>query len=88
MDFRDTVRPDKVLEELGKRVRQASESSPARELEKNARALMSGALARLDVVTREEFEVQAMVLLRTREKLEALEARVAALEKLSGAHGA
>ena len=74
--------PGKMFEGLGKRVKEASESGPARELEKNARALMTGALARLDVVTREEFEVQAMVLLRTREKLEALEAKVAALEKL------
>jgi len=49
-------------------------------VEKNVRAFLSGALARLDVLSREEFDVQAQVLLRTREKLEALEARVAELE--------
>jgi BMFP domain-containing protein YqiC len=42
---------------------------------------MSSALARLDLVTREEFDVQAKVLSRTREKLEALEARLTELEQ-------
>jgi ubiquinone biosynthesis accessory factor UbiK len=79
--------PGKIFEGLGKRVKEASESSPAREIEKNARALMSGVLARLDVVSRDEFEIQATLLLRTREKVEALEARVAALEKIVGAPG-
>jgi BMFP domain-containing protein YqiC len=43
--------------------------------------MMSGVFAKLDLVTREEFDVQAQVLARTREKLQALEARVDALEK-------
>jgi BMFP domain-containing protein YqiC len=42
---------------------------------------MSGVFAKLDLVTREEFDIQAQVLARTREKLKALEARVEALEK-------
>ena len=46
----------------------------------NVRALMEAALDRMDLVTREEFEIQAAVLARTREKLERLEARIAALE--------
>lgn len=50
------------------------------ELQQNFRAVLQGGLARLDLVTREEFEVQRAVLLRTREKLEALERTVAALE--------
>ncbi len=78
------MRPGKILEGISKRVSEVAATNPAREIEKNARALMSSALSRLDVVSREEFEVQAMVLLRTREKLEALEARVATLEKLAG----
>ena len=45
---------------------------------------MSSALARMDVVTREEFDVQSAVLARTREKLEALERRVAELERAGG----
>ena len=51
------------------------------DLEKNFRSVLRASLARLDLVTREEFEVQEAVLARTREKLEALEARLAELEK-------
>ena len=50
------------------------------ELQQNFRSVLQGGLARLDLVTREEFEVQRAVLLRTREKLEALERTVATLE--------
>ena len=57
--------------------------SDAREdLEKNFRAALQSGLSRLDLVTREEFDVQRAVLLRTREMVEALEARVAELEQL------
>jgi BMFP domain-containing protein YqiC len=51
------------------------------DLEKNIHTLLQGALAKLDLVTREEFDVQARVLARTREKLEQLEQSVAELEK-------
>jgi BMFP domain-containing protein YqiC len=51
------------------------------ELEKNFRTVLRGGLSKLDLVTREEFEVQRAVLARTREKLEALEARLAELEE-------
>lgn len=50
------------------------------DLEKNFRSVLHSGLARLDLVTREEFEVQQAVLLRTRDKLEALEARLAKME--------
>jgi ubiquinone biosynthesis accessory factor UbiK len=50
------------------------------DLESNLRAVLHTALARLDLVTRQEFDVQAAVLARAREKLAALEARIAALE--------
>ena len=73
----------KVLEEVSARISEAVAASPARDIEKNVRALLSSALARLDLVTREEFDVQAKVLQRTREKLEALAARVAELEARS-----
>lgn len=49
--------------------------------QKNMRSALSSTLNKLDLVTREEFEVQTQVLLRTREKLEALEKRVAELEQ-------
>lgn len=51
-----------------------------RDLEDNFKAVLQSGLTRLDLVSRQEFEVQAAVLRRTREKLEALEARLAALE--------
>lgn len=50
------------------------------EIERNLKAGLQGAFNRLDLVSREEFDVQQAVLLRTRERLEALEARVAELE--------
>ena len=50
------------------------------DVEKNLRAALQSTLSKLDLVTRDEFEVQSAVLQRTREKLEALEARVAELE--------
>jgi BMFP domain-containing protein YqiC len=70
----------KVLEDVSARIGEAVAASPARDIEKNVRALLSSALARLDLVTREEFEVQTQVLQRTRERLETLTARVAELE--------
>ena len=51
------------------------------DVEKNFRSALSGMFAKLDLVTREEFDVQTQVLQRTREKLEALELRVAGLEQ-------
>jgi len=50
------------------------------DLQRNIRSGLESALAQLNLVTREEFEIQQAVLLRTREKLKLLEARVAALE--------
>ncbi|TXK60788.1 ubiquinone biosynthesis accessory factor UbiK [Alkalisalibacterium limincola] len=54
------------------------------DLENNFRAALQTGLGKLDLVTREEFEVQRAVLLRTREKLEALEKTVAELEAARG----
>jgi len=54
------------------------------DIDRNLRASLEGGLAKLDLVTREEFDVQAAVLSRTREKLERLEALVAELEQKSG----
>ena len=69
-----------TLDELAARIGQAFQNSPAKDLEKNVKALLSGGLARLDLVTRQEFDIQREVLQRTREKVEALETRVAELE--------
>jgi len=69
-----------TLEDLAARIVKAIEASPAADIEKNVKAMLQGGLARLDLVTREEFDTQARVLAKTREKLERLEARVAELE--------
>lgn len=71
----------KILEDFNARMSALLANSPARDIERNAKALMSGFLTKLDLVTREEFDIQSQVLARTREKLKALEARVEALEK-------
>jgi len=71
----------KILEDFSAKMSALLANSPARDIEKNAKAAISGVFAKLDLVTREEFDVQAQVLARTREKLTQLEARVEALEK-------
>lgn len=69
-----------MLEDLSARISAFLEASPAKDVEKNLRALLSAAFARLDLATREEMDIQVKVLARTREKLTQLEARVAELE--------
>ena len=70
----------KTFDELAAWIGQAIENSPAKDIEKNVKAMLGSGFARLDLVPRAEFEIQAQVLLRTREKLEALETRLAELE--------
>ena len=71
---------EKVFDDISARVAAAMASSPIRDVEKNVRVLLRGALDRLDFVSREEFDIQVALLARTREKLEALEERLASLE--------
>lgn len=66
--------------DMQEKISQAIENSPAKDIEKNVRAMMSQGFSKLDLVTREEFDIQAQVLAKTRTKLESLEAQVAALE--------
>lgn len=77
----------RILEDIDRRIREILARSPAADLEKNLRALMQSALGRLDLVTREEYDVQREVLARTRAKLEALEAKLAELEGGSKVEG-
>ena len=74
----------RILEELSARISEFLAASPVKDVEKNVRALLSAAFAKLDLATREEFEIQAKVLARTREKLTELETRVAELEAKLG----
>ncbi|HCE10302.1 MAG TPA: phosphoheptose isomerase [Oxalobacteraceae bacterium] len=62
------------------KINQALENSPAKDIEKNVKAMLSQGFSKLDLVTREEFDVQMQVLAATRARLEALEARVLELE--------
>ena len=71
----------RLLDEINERIRSTFAASPAADLEKNLKALLASFLSRLDLVTREEFDVQREVLARTRAKVQALEAKVAELEK-------
>lgn len=71
----------KLLDEIGGKIKDVLAQSPAGDVEKNLRAVLQSVFARLDLVTREEFDVQQAVLLRTREKLAQLEAKVAELER-------
>ena len=70
---------DKLVSEISRRLPAGVEQMRG-EIEHNARSVLREAISRLDLITREEFEIQQQVLLRTRERLEALEKEVAALE--------
>ena len=77
----------KSLEDLARRLADAVPPGIAAirdDLERNFRAVLQGGLARLDLVTRQEFDIQSAVLRRSRERLEELEKRIAALEKQPG----
>jgi BMFP domain-containing protein YqiC len=66
--------------DIQNKINQALENSPAKDIEKNVKAMMSQGFSKLDLVTREEFDVQSQVLANTRARLETLEAQVAVLE--------
>ncbi len=74
----------KFLDEISSKLSDLAASGPARDFEKNARALLAQGFAKLELVSREEFDVQAELLARAQQKLAALEARVAELEARSG----
>ncbi|MBU6437441.1 MAG: accessory factor UbiK family protein [Betaproteobacteria bacterium] len=72
--------PQSFLNDLQQRLKALADSSPARDVEKNVKALLGSAAARLDLVPREELDAALRQLQATREQLAALEARVAKLE--------
>ncbi len=77
---------DDSIEKLAKKLADAVPErlrSMREELEKNFRSVLNSGLGKLDLVTREEFEVQEAVLARTRENLDAMEARLAGLEDVT-----
>ncbi|SSY81092.1 accessory factor UbiK family protein [Alysiella crassa] len=73
-----------LFDEISNKLGETIANSPAKDIEKNAKAMLGSAFNKMDLVTREEFDVQQQVLIKTRTKLSEVEARLAALEaKLS-----
>ena len=68
------------IDEFSAKVRELLAKTPARDIETNMRAMLTSMFARLDLVTRHEFDIQTDLLARTRDKLASLEAKLAALE--------
>jgi len=83
----DSFRIDEIARKLMERVPPALRSVQE-DLESNFRAILRERLSKLDLVTRDEFDAQTRVLERTRARLEALEARLTAMEGSGGAESA
>ncbi len=69
-----------IFDEVQAKINEALDKSPLKDVEKNVKSIMNQGFAKLDLVTREEFDIQIQILAKTREKVHALEARVAELE--------
>ena len=74
----------KLLDEINEKLRAMLAQSPAADIEKNLRAMLAAWFTRLDLVSREEFDIQREVLARARSRLDELERKVAELEAASG----
>ena len=72
---------NRILEEVSSKIKGLLSNSPAEDLDRNLRALLLATFSKLDLVTREEFDVQCAVLIRAREKITQLEGRLAELER-------
>ena len=68
------------INEISNKIREIVNGSPIADVEKNINALIKGALTKMELVTREEFDIQAEVLRNTREKLTLLEKKLIELE--------
>lgn len=71
----------RLFDDLSERISEAFRNSPAQDFEKNLRAMLAGWFDRMDLVLREDFEVQKKLLERAQSKLAELEARIAELER-------
>ena len=69
-----------LFNDLQSKINKVMENSPAKDIEKNVKSFMSQGFSKLDLVTREEYDVQTQVLAKTRSKLDALEQRIVDLE--------
>ena len=68
------------LNELSNKIREIVKDSPLPDIEKNIDALLKGMFTKMELVTREEFDIQTEVLKRTRQKLEELEKKLSEIE--------
>ena len=82
------MKPNEILQDMQAKVSEMLKQSPAKDIERNVKSLLGQGFTKLDLVTREEFDVQAQVLAQTRAKLEALERTVGELEAVIVAHDA
>mgnify|MGYP000954833358 FL=1 len=78
------VSPARILEEVGNKVSDLLASTPAKDVEKNVKALLGSTFSKLDLVTRDEFERQRELLEKALAKIDALEQRLAQLEQPAG----
>ncbi|WP_239325969.1 accessory factor UbiK family protein [Snodgrassella gandavensis] len=72
----------KIFDDISDKLSDTISNSPIKDMEKNVKSMLGSAFNRMDLITREEFDIQQQVLLKTREKLAELETRVIALEAL------
>lgn len=75
------IKPNEMFEEFQKNVQELMAKSPAADIEKNVKAFMAQGFAKMDLVTREEFDVQRALVDSLRQRVEALEVAVKALEE-------
>lgn len=75
------MKPEEFLKDVQGKIGDLLAQSPAKDVERNVKALLAQGFSKLDIVSREDFDVQTQVLTRTRQRLEALERRVAQLEQ-------
>lgn len=73
------------INELSNKIKDLMQSSPMSELDDNLHALIQGALTKMDLVSREEFDIQSALLLRSQQQLRDLEEKITALEQRAGA---
>lgn len=71
----------KILDDLQEKLGQILTSSPAKDIERNIRAILTQALSKLDVATREEYEIQHLIITQLQNRITALEQRVTELER-------
>ncbi len=78
------MKPTEVFQDIQQKFNDLLKNSPAKDVERNIKAMLTQSFSKLDLVTRAEFDTQAQVLARTRLRLEQLEHRVAELETKLG----